>query len=691
MPTRNSNKTHLIGIGLSLLGLAIITLVLLDGFWLAEQLAPPWLVSRSTDASGRRAAEDFLERPLPDGAWPHRRGLHMNAHAESASLDDAWPEEGPTVLWSRDIGSGYSGVIVVGDRAFTQTQALTAQRVLCLNALTGETLWEHRYALPYEPYGMYPGPRATPTWSKGRLFCVSPGGVLLCLDAEDGALLWSADMDERFGLKGVGFGYSASPTVDDRRVYMPVGAKGASIVAFDSATGDVVWQAGDDSASYCGLLPISLRDRKLLVALLEHALVVHDRETGKVLARRELSHGYDEHSAAPLYREPHLVVTSPFRKGAECYELVLNESAGRPASIQLKPAWISERMSCDTASALLVGKHIYGFDLRDVQSKLQRPSRGTFRCLDWATGRQAWQSDAPGHSTAILADEHLVLFNDRGELILADASPDGYQERARTSVFAGEICWTAPAFSRDCVYLRSPTRAACIYLGPGDPAAIAGAGHPLGTTAAMSQPTRFSLYHVMGGERTYMMDPATVDELLSWYAWSLLGVLLPAALLAMAIHAMLPRRWGDRRCAVACRIHGLLLLVGGFVAAPILNRLLGEFLFTWPVGIAASQHMLLKAILRTSKEDKRPSRKKTAVDLGLFLATCGLYFHGCRVLGLANEWMFLMAPAPSWLVALPAAMIAKRRNRLWIDILCFAASFTAFFLVAAVITRWRAV
>ena len=83
------------------------------------------------------------------------------------------------MLWCRPIGRGYSGIIAAEGRVFTQTQTLTDQVVLALDAESGETLWQYRYGWPYEPGGMYPGPRATPTYAKGHIYFAAPDGLVL--------------------------------------------------------------------------------------------------------------------------------------------------------------------------------------------------------------------------------------------------------------------------------------------------------------------------------------------------------------------------------------------------------------------------------------------------------------------------------------------------------------------------------
>ncbi|MCI0681855.1 MAG: hypothetical protein L0Y71_07100 [Gemmataceae bacterium] len=61
------------------------------------------------------------------------------------------------------------------------------------------------------------------------------------------------------------------------------------------------WQAGDDPGSYCPAMPITWRGRRLVVAYLRNALVLHDLKTGRVVGRQGLSADYDEHSAWPSW------------------------------------------------------------------------------------------------------------------------------------------------------------------------------------------------------------------------------------------------------------------------------------------------------------------------------------------------------------------------------------------------------
>lgn len=468
-------------------------------------------------AEGRPSSE------MSAADWAQWRGVTHDAISTETGLAESWPESGPPVLWTKEIGQGYSSFIAVGDRVWTQTQTLYEQAVVCLDAATGETVWSQHYGWPYDGGGLYPGPRSTPTWQDGRLYYAAPEGTIGCLDARTGHSIWATNPKQMFRGRGTDFGCAASPLVIDGKVIVPVGGLDAGVVALDAKDGSLVWKSGESPASYATLLPITLNGRPRVVALLENSLALFDRNDGRLLWEDEFSQGYDEHSAAPLYREPLLMIAGPFRSGAKCYRLEETETdQGKGTLLKPTVVWESLKFSNDIASSVLVNGHVYGFDLKDAQSRLNRPSRGEFRCLDFETGKLIWSTDQVGHANITVADGKLILFNDKGEVILARANPEQYEELARTVVFQDEICWSAAALSNGRLFLRTQTRAACLYLG----------AEPLApkietkTVTDIPQARSFDLSPLLGGEREYPATTPEWSELRGWWLWSLAGLLL---------------------------------------------------------------------------------------------------------------------------------------------------------------------
>lgn len=108
-------------------------------------------------------ANPFLAQGASDNGWSHIRGANFDGHSHEINLADAWPEDGPPVLWVKELGQGYSSIVVQNDRAYTQYQSLAGQFVICMDAFNGDTIWRYRYDWPFEATGLYPGPRSTPT------------------------------------------------------------------------------------------------------------------------------------------------------------------------------------------------------------------------------------------------------------------------------------------------------------------------------------------------------------------------------------------------------------------------------------------------------------------------------------------------------------------------------------------------
>ncbi|MGA2258015.1 MAG: PQQ-binding-like beta-propeller repeat protein, partial [Thermoguttaceae bacterium] len=237
--------------------------------------------------SGRQPQPE--EPASADPGWPHLRGPYYNAESANTKLADAWPAEGPPVLWNREVGQGYSGVIAVGKRVYTQSQTLTDQKVVALDADSGETIWEHRYDWPYDPGGMFPGPRSTPIWSDGRIYFAAPDGLVGCLRAADGQELWTVNINRQFGGRGADFGYACSPLVEDGKVILPVGGRSAAVVALDAENGRTVWASGNSPTSYCSAIPITFHGARQVVVFLRNELVGFDLKTGRILWQQPYS------------------------------------------------------------------------------------------------------------------------------------------------------------------------------------------------------------------------------------------------------------------------------------------------------------------------------------------------------------------------------------------------------------------
>ncbi len=622
-----------------------------------------------------------------DDGWPFVRGPAYNGHSSETDLADEWPAEGPPVLWTRKLGQGYSAFVATGDRVFTQGQNVTGQYVYCLQADTGETVWEYRYDWPYEAAGVYPGPRSTPTLSNGRLFFTSPDGLLCCLDQSSGDRIWSKDLLKTYGIEGCDFGYACSPTVTDNMVILPVGGVNAGVVAFASETGAEVWTSTSEPASYTPAYPIEVNGAALIVCYMQNSLLILHRHDGQLIHQMDLSHGYDEHSAWPIYDEPNLWISGPFRSGSQLVDVSVEE----PQTV-----WRSMTMSNDVCSSALVDDHLYGFDIFDVQSKTHRPSRGIFRCVDFHTGEEKWSNGTGrprrtsnaeefasdiGQAGIIAADGKLIILNELGELILLKTDPQLCVELARCTVLGGELTWTPPCLCNGRIYVRNHSTAVCVYVGQPTNLKIEGT---LRAGELSQKQYRNLAAIVLAVEPEYAFDVPHAQWLIQWFAAGIALIALSklsAAYTRRTLGASPGSPW----------IELVLLCVPGALGTTVLGHLTNEFIFTWPVCLYAA----FEFVGTPGAAAKTESRSaviflRRRLPLFIFLCICMAYFLACRRLSLVFEWAFL-AGFPG---AMPAVWLLRRMqtrvNRMPVaEVFISCVGFAGFFAATAGFLRFR--
>lgn len=641
---------------------------------------------------------EIIPADAKNQGWHFIRAAQYDGHSPETGLANSWPSTGPPVLWTREIGQGYSSFIAWDDRVATQRQFLTGQSVLCMHADTGETIWEYRYAFPYDPAGVYPGPRATPTYAQGRLFFASPEGVVVCLRASDGQSLWSVDLKKEFGTAGTDFGYSCSPTVVDGLVFLPVGGPNASMIALEANSGRVRWRSGNDSASYTPAYPITFRNQRCVLGYLQNALVLYDLTTGEQLWRKQLSSGYDEHSAWPIYSEPFLWLSSPFQAGSELLKITGNSTQ------PLTTVWKSKLLSNDIFSSILIDGALYGFDLHEAQAKTHRPSRGVFRCLDFMTGKEHWSvgdtrpyrpttagslaKQRVGHATVLAADGKLILMNDTGELILARATTKRYEELARVSILGGEICWTQPTLHRKRLYVRNQSRAACVFLGLPETLQPEVRQRSL-TSNDIPQSQYVDLTAILlGVEPEYAFDLPSSTWLMNWYIASLaifgVGIGLTGCL-------QLVRRGRLSHVQGRWCFWSITILIGS-LGTTLISLWCRDFVFTWHIPLFATFIAAVTELKLTKPSmvsDYSGWRSVSAAIL--FLLICGVYFLLCRRLSLVFEWSFLCGFPAALPFALAGAFLYRDRSwRVAWELAMMLLAFSAFYWSSVAILLWRA-
>jgi outer membrane protein assembly factor BamB len=308
--------------------------------------------------------------------------------------------------------------------------------VVCLNALTGAEIWKFRY--PCQPGG-YPGPRATPVIENKRVYTLSREGLLLCLDLGQGTVVWQANLAKELGAKTPGWGFSGSPLVQGDLVIANVGSAGCAV---KKADGSIAWKSGGEPAGYAGPVVFEFQGKPAVALFGGKALLALDAASGAMLWQYPWETSYDVNAADPIVLGTRLFITSGYGRGANLLDFSKVENS-RPAAVYASD---SKELCAHFSTPVLLGGDLYGID--------GNTGRGQLRCVDPLTGKAKWTEKAVGFGALMVADGKLIIQNEKGELIVAEASPAGYKELARGTVLGG-TCWTMPVLANGRVYCRN--------------------------------------------------------------------------------------------------------------------------------------------------------------------------------------------------------------------------------------------
>jgi outer membrane protein assembly factor BamB len=366
--------------------------------------------------------------------WTSYRGPLQNG-VSSEKL--ATPTSELRQLWKTNVGIGTSSVVVSGEHAFTMGNVRNKDVVYCFDAASGREVWKYEYRLASDPRMFEGGPAATPTLDGNRVYTVSHQGDLFCLDAATGKPLWYKHYQQDFRGKRPQWGFAGSPLVEGSLLIVDVGARGASTIALDKTSGKIVWKSGDDDAGYASPIAADIAGKRTIVMFKATALVGLDAASGRELWRQAWKTSYDVNAATPLVVGNRIFVSSGYGHGCGLFEVTGSGVSER---------WQNKNLKAHINTPVIWQGSIYGSD-GDASSK------SPLVCLDLETGKVKWEEKIGGGSL-VVADGKLVILSELGELIIGDATPNGFKPALRQQVL-GKRCWVQPTFANGRIFCRN--------------------------------------------------------------------------------------------------------------------------------------------------------------------------------------------------------------------------------------------
>jgi outer membrane protein assembly factor BamB len=383
--------------------------------------------------------------------WPQFLGPERDGVSREKGPIEPWPKVGPAVVWEQKVGAGFSGPVVAGERLILFLRVGDNEVVQCFSAPLGKENWKFEYPTSYrDDFGFDEGPRATSTIAGNHIYTLGAEGTLLCLDLETGKKIWQRNVNEDYQVRKGFFGVGTSPLVEGGLLLVNVGGKGAGIVAFDKETGKEVWKATDHEASYSSPVATTIDGQRHVFFFTREGLVSLDPATGNVrFSKRWRSRiNASVNAAAPLVLDGHVFVSACYDVGAGLFRI----RKDGPEEV-----WKSDEvLSCHYNTPVRHGDFLFGLHGRQEFGV-------ELRCIEWKTGKVRWKREKFGCASLIRIDQQIVALTEEGHLVLFEASPEGYQEKARAAVL-NSPCRAHIALANGRLFARDGKRLVCWEL-----------------------------------------------------------------------------------------------------------------------------------------------------------------------------------------------------------------------------------
>lgn len=437
--------------------------------------------------------------------WPWFLGPQHTGVSTERPAGLIWGKQGPSVLWKQPIGTGYSAPSVLGNRLVVHHRVDDQEIISCRNVDDGAEVWKHSYGSQFsDPYGYNNGPRCSPVLHGGRCFTLGAEGKLVCLNLEDGKLLWQRDLQTDFDLPDWFFGIGCSPILDGNRLIVLVGGQpNSGVVAFKVTDGSVLWQSvGKDTwngtidsntgaayewtgnemvVSYSSPIIATIHGKRHLLCLMRQGLVSLDPESGQENFHYWFRPRVHEsvNAAQPVVIDDQIFLSAAYRTGSALLRVASNGES-------VREVWRDrENMLAHWSTPIHADGYLYGFSGR-------HENEGELRCIRVEDGKVRWLTDGMirkvardrttgkivdvetgkpaaypffGRGSLLKVQDKFIVLGERGTLSVVHVSAAGFREDCRA--FFDEIhypAWAAPVLSNQRLYLRSEDWLLCIDL-----------------------------------------------------------------------------------------------------------------------------------------------------------------------------------------------------------------------------------
>jgi outer membrane protein assembly factor BamB len=372
--------------------------------------------------------------------WPQWRGSNRDGKVSGFNSPSQWPSE-LTLKWKKTVGSGDATPALVDNKLYIFTRQGDEEVIQCLNAGNGNEIWKEQY--PAQAVtgaaSRHPGPRSSPAVANGKVVTIGVGGVLSCLDASNGKVLWRKDP---FPKKVPRFFTSMSPIIVDGMAIAHLGTQGdGAIIAYDLATGSEKWRWSEEGPDYGSPVLLTVAGTKQIVTPTEKSIVAIGVADGKLLWKLPSIPPRRAYNAATPIVDGQTVIYSAKGRGTKAIKVGKQGNA-----FITKELWVNPELGTQYNTPVLKDGLLFGLS-----------DGGNLFCINAENGQTAWkdgtQYDRGGFTSVVDAGSCLMALPSSSELIVYKPSKNQYQELAKIKV-ADTPIYSHPIISGSRIFIK---------------------------------------------------------------------------------------------------------------------------------------------------------------------------------------------------------------------------------------------
>lgn len=376
------------------------------------------------------------------------RGIERSGIYDEKGLLKEWPEKGPKLLWfTEELPVGYSTVSISGDKLF-MTGLEDGNDVAVAVSTEGKILWKTVYGKAWNK--SFPYSRIAPTIDGDKLYLSSGLGDVVCLNANDGKIVWKLEASKKFNGTYGKWGISEHLLIIDNMVLFTPGGEETTMVALNKLNGEVIWKSKSlkDNPSYVSPLLIERNNKELVVNVTENYVYGIQPEDGKILWTFDYGQYKDPivraniQTNTPVYSNGKLFITHGYNHKA----VMLNISENLE---EVKLAYIDSTLDVHHGGVVLLDGYIYGANWKHNRM-------GSWCCIEWETGKVKYKTIWENKGSIVSADGLLYCYEEKnGHIALVKPNPEKFDIISTFKIPYGKgPHWSHPVIYKGILYIR---------------------------------------------------------------------------------------------------------------------------------------------------------------------------------------------------------------------------------------------